>query len=200
VLSVTPGLIYQLRHGAVTFFTFVGLYMLASPSDFYKKRVAFVLVTLLGVGLFYSIRGGYAEALFDVRTDFSGSRAAAGAIVAQGCDKPDTLIVSGPVAQVSSINPYLKNVRQFLYPQGFRSFARWQEHYVDIEDMVNKDYIGLARAELASNPGKYTDCLIIVLKREEETITLYDNILPKIFDQPGEYRGSEGYVIYKLVP
>lgn len=200
-LMVTPHFNYAERYASVSMFVMVVLYFIAfkNPISLKKKICIIIPIAILVIAMAVSILFGLYMIIYDTKFSYSGSQNAAQAIIDSGYDTEDTLIVAASVPYTSSVLPYLENVRTILYPEGFRSFACWQELPPESEFEYNLDYVRMAELEMQKNPI-YKDCLVILLKGEEETIELYNMENHKLIFEEQEpfYDAKEGYVIYKI--
>lgn len=197
------------RHASVVIFGMIALYGIACEErkKSWQKEghgiqgiLSRVIITggaaLLAVCMIFSMQFEVERVIADRDYLYSSSREAAKAIISQGYDRKDVLIVASGVTMTNAIIPYLKEQRYFLYDLGFRSFPHQQEIPADMR--LNLDYVAIAEAELKKNPGRYQEVLVILLKEEEETIAKYDKLYEKIYDEAGKYFRQEGYVIYRI--
>jgi len=135
----------------------------------YKQAVSIVLAVVFIPVMIFSFYQNLVEGvLFDTDEIISNGAGAAQFLLENGYDRKDCLIVAAAPTMHASILPHLRNINAFLYPYGFRSFAKWQEVVVD---MTLPDYEAMISEEFAKNPGKYIDALIILTYNETQQVT-----------------------------
>jgi hypothetical protein len=198
------------RHASVISFGFIALYWIGLSGS-KKMEFRHWPFTILMVYLIFSMGCRFKDSLqgynYDRCEQYSGAKKTAQFLIDNNYDRDDVLIVSKVQHMTTAIIPFLKHIKQFRYEHGFRSFSYWQEicdpiheraRILDYERARILDYEKITNDELAKNPDKYSDVLIIVPKSESDVIIDCNRKYELLFYEDKDIHIGEVFYVYRF--